>query len=335
MSDVIWVLVPCDTEGDEVTVHVTRIRPYYGPRETGRAIFPGVKDIEDLGDELAEELTSPVVWTQPLDEFHNVPVKWGIPEALIKDIPRKKQTKDASQQSEPAAGGGNGQRLAGTRQKVRVQVPQPAHKRDRSSDSSDTDGPARNRQRPGQGEKRAADPIAGPSDKKFIQRNEKRPQESDPEKQSSLWTKISKLLLSSEDSSMEGESPSQQSSDDGLEAIMGTDETMEAPDLQIRSAQRTTIPAYGMGQVKLKTEKVPKDCLLMVVSRPALARKGILVDTMTIRNGFEGEMTAIVRNEGSQEVRIEKGQRLAQSVLMPICDPSTVAGRVASAREQD
>ena len=296
MSDVIWVLVPCDTEGDEVTVHVTRIRPYYGPRETGRAIFPGVKDIEDLGDELAEELTSPVVWTQPLDEFHNVPVKWGIPEALIKDIPRKKQTKDASQQSEPAAGGGNGQRLAGTRQKVRVQVPQPAHKRDRSSDSSDTDGPARNRQRPGQGEKRAADPIAGPSDKKFIQRNEKRPQESDPEKQSSLWTKISKLLLSSEDSSMEGESPSQQSSDDGLEAIMGTDETMEAPDLRIRSAQRTTIPAYGMGQVKLKTEKVPKDCLLMVVSRPALARKGILVDTMTVRNGFEGEMTAIVRN---------------------------------------
>ena len=73
----------------------------------------------------------------------------------------------------------------------------------------------------------------------------------------------------------------------------------------------------------------------MVVSRPALARKGILVDTMTVRQGFEGEMTAIVRNEGSQEVRIEKGQRLAQSVLMPMCDPSTVAGRVASDREQD
>ena len=168
-----------------------------------------------------------------------------IPEDLIRDIPRKKQTKDAAQQSEPAADGGNGQRLPGTRHKVRVSVPQPAHKRDRSSDSSDADGPALNRQRPGQGEKRTADPIAGPSEKKFIQRNEKRPPESEPEKQSSLRKKISKLLLPSEDSSMEDESPSQQSSDDGLEAIMGTDETMEAPDLRIRSAQRTTIPAWG------------------------------------------------------------------------------------------
>ena len=65
----IWVLVPLDREGDEVTVHLTRIRPYYGPRETGKANFPGVKDIDDLGDELAMELTKPVTWVPPIDEF--------------------------------------------------------------------------------------------------------------------------------------------------------------------------------------------------------------------------------------------------------------------------
>ena len=85
-------------------------------------------------------------------------------------------------------------------------------------------------------------------------------------------------------------------------------ETMEAPVLRIRSAQKTTIPAYGMGQVKLKTEgEVPKDCWLMVVSRPALARKGILVDTMTVRQGFEGEMTAIVQTREVKKYALRKG----------------------------
>ena len=31
VSDVIFVLTPADPEGDEVNVHVTRIRPYFGP----------------------------------------------------------------------------------------------------------------------------------------------------------------------------------------------------------------------------------------------------------------------------------------------------------------
>ena len=84
VSDVIWILQPADTEeGDEVTVHITRSRPYFGPRETTRVVFPQVKDMEDLGDELAEELTSPVRWIPPTDELYNVPVKWALPEAMI------------------------------------------------------------------------------------------------------------------------------------------------------------------------------------------------------------------------------------------------------------
>ena len=57
---------------------------------------------------------------------------------------------------------------------------------------------------------------------------------------------------------------------------------------------------------------------------------------MTVRQGFEGEMVAVVRNEGRADVRIEKGKRLAQSVLVPVCDPSATASRAATlAREPD
>lgn len=363
VSDVIWVLAPCDTEGDEVTVHVTRIRPYFGPRETTRAVFPQVKDIEDLGDELAEELTSPVRWTPLTDELYNVPVKWAIPEAMIRDLPRKKVMKDVAQQSEPAAGAA--EKPTGTKPKVRTREGGPASKRDRSEDSSDSEGPDRHRQRPAQGDKRqntvddssnsdeparnkpkpaqgdkrGADAIPGPAAKRFIQRNDKRPPESDPDQKPSLRVKVSRLLLPTDDSSMES-STTETSSEDDLQALGAVGGQADGA-IAIRSAQRTSIPAYGLGQVRMRSaDPVPKDCWLMVASRPSLAQKGIMVDAMTVQHGGEMDMTAVVRNEGSREVRIEKGQRLAQGVLLPCVDPSTVAGRgcggrVASTREPD
>ena len=49
---------------------------------------------------------------------------------------------------------------------------------------------------------------------------------------------------------------------------------------------------------------------------------------MTVRQGHDGEMMATIRNEGDRPVRIQKGQRVAQSILVPVVDPSTAAGRV-------
>ena len=76
----------------------------------------------------------------------------------------------------------------------------PAIKRNHSEDSSDIKDPDRSRNRPALSEKRYAEPIEGPEAKKIIQRNEKRPQESDPEKPYSLMIRVSKLLISSEES---------------------------------------------------------------------------------------------------------------------------------------
>ena len=352
VSDVIWTLQPCDTEGDQVTVHVTRIRPYYGPRETARAVFPEVKDLEDLGDELAEELTSPVRWTPLTDELYSVPVKWALPEAMIRDLPKKKKTKDATQQSDPIA--------TGTRPKVRTKETGPASKRERSEDSSDSEGPDRHKPRPGQGDKRRAndssgrdeparhkhkpaqgdkrgpEPIVGPSHKKFLQRNEKRPPESDADQDTSLKAKVSKLLIPSDDSTLESASAGTSSEDDVL--ALGAEGGKTDVLISIRSAQKMDIPAYGTARVKLKAAgKIPEERWLMVASRPALADKGILVDKETVRTG--PDMAALIRNEGGQEVRLEKGQRVATGVLLPTCaDPSTAAGRgggrrVASALE--
>ena len=357
VSDVIWILQPADTEeGDEVTVHITRIRPYYGPRETTRAVFPQVKDIEDLGDELAEELTSPVRWIPPSDELYNVPVKWALPEAMIRDLPRKKATRDAAQQSDPIA--------TGARPKVRTRETGPASKRDRSEDSSDSEGPDRHKPRPGQGDKRRAEdssgkdeparhkqkpaqgdkrgqsPIACPLSKKFLQRNDKRPPESDADHGASLRAKVSKLLIPSDDSTLERASTETSSGDEVL--ALGAEGGKTDVLISIRSAQKMSIPAYGKGQVKLRAaEKIPEKRWLMVASRPALAEKGIVVDRMTVQTGPDGDLTAMIRNEGSSAVTLMKGQRLAQGVLLPPCvDPSVAAGRgdgrrARSAREPD
>ena len=328
VSDVIWVLIPLDREGDEVTVHVTRIRPYYGPRETGKAIFPGVKDIEDLGDELAEELTKPVTWVPPIDEFHNVPVQFSAPEAMIRDLPRRKQTKDATQQSEPVPepAGNSRQRPTGARKKVRPAVPQPQAKRNLEIDSSDTDERST--------EKRRNTQTRDMQDSMEVQRNEKRKQESEPDSSQpstskKFFKKVTDLVLSTEDSSMEsaeGEDTSLPSSEDD---IMKMEEDDEPPDLKIRAAEKVTLAPGAKAQVRLKAGgDIPQDCWMMVVSRPVLARKKILVDSMTVRQGHDGEMMATIRNEGDRPVRIQKGQRVAQSILVPVVDPSTAAGRV-------
>ena len=325
ISDVIWVLEPVLTEGDEVSVHVTRIRPYYGPRETGRAVFPGVTDIEDLGDELAEELTNPVAWVPPMDEFHtNIPIRWGQPEAMIRDLPKKKQTKDAEQQSDPVTGGA-GQRTTGTRRKTRPAVPQPRGKRERDMDSSATDEAISNKQRDRQVEisdrkRKPESDLEQPNDKRFLQRNDKRGPESDPDKQpaTSFKKRVMDLLRPNE-SSMD--SATTDTSEE--EEEMGcTREREESTDMKIRIKEKVTIPPGGVMNMKLKTDReVPKDCWMLVMSRPNLARKKILVDSIAVRDA--GDLTAVVRNEGIREVRLEKGQRVAQSVLVPICDPST------------
>ena len=110
--------------------------------------------------------------------------------------------------------------------------------------------------------------------------------------------------------------------------------------ISIRSTEKMDIPAYETRRVKLKVAgKILEKRWLMMGSRPALAAKGIWVDRETVQAG--PDMTALIRNEGGQQVRIEKGQRVAQGVLLPACvDASTDAARgngrrVASALEPD
>ena len=250
----------------------------------------------------------------------------------------------------------------GTKPKTRARDTGPASKRDRSDDSSDSEGPDRHRHKPGQGDKRRAndssgkdeparhkqkpaqgdkrgpDPIAGPSPKKFLQRNEKRPPEFDADQDTSLRAKVSKLLIPSDDSTLESASTETSSEDEVL--ALGAEGGKTDVLISIRSTEKMDIPAYGTRRVKLKTAgKIPEKRWLMVASRPALAEKGIWVDKETVQAG--PDMAALIRNEGGQQVRIEKGQRVAQGVLLPTCaDPSTAAARgdgrrVASALEPD
>ena len=51
---------------------------------------------------------------------------------------------------------------------------------------------------------------------------------------------------------------------------------------------------------------------MMLVSRPDLVEKGIIIDSMMILKGRQGKMIEMIRNNGTREVCIKKGQRVGQ-----------------------
>ena len=331
LSEVLWVLLPADREGNEVTVHVTRIRPFYGPLNPNAVTFPDAADIDDLGDELAEELTQPVSWTDPMDQMVGIPVQRGVPEVIIRDLPRKKiETKEAAQQSEPQK-----------KTKTQARRARRKKKRERTSSTSSEDQEDK-RHRPGveseeerrkrdredstgeeQDEKRQKPAVETSSKTK---RKYETSQDETETQNRSLKQRFLDLVLPSDDCSMSA--PTAADSSEGIDELALTAQlgTVDKADLLekdkmiypfVRSGQKVRMGPGEMMRLELKLSgPIPGTHWGVLVTLPIFEEKGVVMEPFTIAPGREGSLYAVIKNKSEKGFTIQRGQRVGQIVLL-------------------
>ena len=87
----------------------------------------------------------------------------------------------------------------------------------------------------------------------------------------------------------------------------------------VRAHQNITIAANTTGLVPLNLSLAPPpDHFLYLLSRSGLALKGISVEGGVIDPDYDKEVKAIIRNSSSRPFKIQRGQRIAQAVFLPI-----------------
>ena len=64
--------------------------------------------------------------------------------------------------------------------------------------------------------------------------------------------------------------------------------------------------------------EIPSGFFLLIASRSGLAVKGIVQLGSVIDSDYRGEIHMIMYNSGDEKYFIEKGDRIAQAVLMPV-----------------
>lgn len=63
---------------------------------------------------------------------------------------------------------------------------------------------------------------------------------------------------------------------------------------------------------------LPDGYVALLLPRSSMNAKGLQVEVGTIDSGYRGEVKAVIANESSSAVKIKKGMKIAQLVIMPI-----------------
>ena len=67
---------------------------------------------------------------------------------------------------------------------------------------------------------------------------------------------------------------------------------------------------------------IPDGFVGLITDRSSLAKKGIKTAGGIIDAGYRGEIHVILWNISTEEIRIQKGERMAQLLIMPIATPA-------------
>lgn len=106
--------------------------------------------------------------------------------------------------------------------------------------------------------------------------------------------------------------------------------------LDLRCAQGFLLPAHGTRFVMCGIRvELPKGTFGAIRSRSGLARKwGVNVIDGTVDEGFRGEVGVTMRNDGPNDRRFERGERICQMVIIPYVPVVTEAADELSDSER-
>lgn len=66
---------------------------------------------------------------------------------------------------------------------------------------------------------------------------------------------------------------------------------------------------------------LPTGFVGMIADRSSLAKKGIKIAGGIVDAGYRGEVMVVVWNIGGAEIRLQRGERIAQMMIIPIATP--------------
>ncbi len=67
---------------------------------------------------------------------------------------------------------------------------------------------------------------------------------------------------------------------------------------------------------------IPEGHVGMIADRSSMAKKGIKTAGGIIDAGYRGEIQVVLRNITKEEIRIQRGERIAQLLIIPIATPA-------------
>ena len=312
---VLLEISPADYSGPTITTHMARVIPCSCVQTTKQRI-PNKVRLDDQGDELAEEIMAPNNIEEPREL--GVPIRFvQQPDYEMVDLSQRPVATTSSQnQTEAVSAPGPSQ---GSPSDMETCDKDKGTKRP----VSDSEGEARKqpRLRP----RRNREQLREEEEKKRKREERRSTEDSDEQrKPSQPFPLIS--------SGMAQYLPLDTTSDsDAIEAVRtlevevaaGSDIPARSTELSaaydVKAFQTIVIPPYKTGVVALNLRlATPNDHFMYLMSRSGLALKGITIEGGVIDPDYHQDVKAIVRNNTPHPFKVQKGQRIAQAIFLPI-----------------
>ena len=313
LNQVLVEIHPALFTGRSIVAHITRLRLYTTPREGGELgnVPDTMDDLIEIADEEAEEIGD-----SHFEHDSQLPITIGIPEEEMVDLPRlkKKKGRPPTVKTEET----------GVQVNPPVIQPEVLEKEtdDISNISVDMDeipihDPKRKR------ETNIVDKVSKVLKKAKLFR--KRTNESSLSLDETSTDKRGKMTWKEYEMSDE-EDESINTITDSVNTIkishssdMPVRGTPGAAGFDLRALRGLKLQPRTITKVPLKLQMaLPAHLSLMITGRSGLATKGILAHAGLVDSDYRGMLCALLYNSNKEAFQIQKGQRIAQGVILSV-----------------
>ena len=304
-------ITPADYSGPTITSHMARVVPC-SDTPTSKQRIPKRLQVDDQGDEMAEEIKNapdPVV--EPIEL--GVPLRFVQPEDEILDVPRGPPAHNI-----PSAVLAGGQHPQGSDRPESSAMDTRERERGLKRQMRASDSELEEKKQPKIRPKRSREEVEKESKRKRETGEDDEERQVPPAQPFPFLPRGFAQHLPTSDS-------------DGIESLRTLNvEVVAGSSVPVRATQGSAaydvkahkaavIPPYQTGAVALNLRvATPPDHFMQLLSRSGLALKGITVEGGVIDSDYTGEIQVILKNSTGTPFKVQKGQRVAQAIFLPV-----------------